>query len=157
MPGPSRTPTAILEARGSTLAKGREAAEPSDAVEVPPMPREVSEDKDAREHWEYIAPRLVNRRTLAAAELGMLAGMCLEWGEYVRSIRAIAKLVKSRKAYKGHLIDHPRVVRKGAFERYSKAAIQFGLTPSAKSRVQVTPEPKVEKVRQQTPALRIAQ
>lgn len=157
MPGPSRIPLELLKARGSTLVKDRAAAEPTDAVELPPLPAEVAADKEAKAHWEYITPRLVVRRTVAAADLGLLAGMCLEWAEYVRAVRNIAKLVKSGKSYKGHLIDHPRVVRRGAFERYSKAAIQFGLTPSAKSRVQAEPPAKIEKPKDTTPRLRIAQ
>src|SRR4051812_27695787 len=126
MSGPARTPTQILSQRGSWRGQRRQNTEPVDAVAAPAAPAFLS--TVAREHWAYIVPVLLGRQTIFEACVGPLTLMCLEWAECVEAYEALAKLKRSRKAYKGHLIDHPRVRIKGAFDRYTKMAIQFGLT-----------------------------
>lgn len=151
--GPAPTPTKILKARGSWRGDENEL-EPDDAVAAPKIPAGLN--GAARTHWKWIVPRLLIRRTLSEVDLGFLAIMCIEYAEYMEAMRSLAKLKKTGENYKGHLIDHPRVVMKGCFDRYSKAAIQFGLSPSAKARVQATPEKTVAKKVEDQPVLRIA-
>jgi P27 family predicted phage terminase small subunit len=152
MPGPPRTPNEILTARGSWLAKDRAEAAPQDELAAPEMPAGLS--KEARQHWQYIVPRLLTRRTISTSDVGHLVGMCMWWGEFTRAGAAVAKLAK--KPFKGHLIDHPRVVMRSAWEQYSKAAARFGLTPADKSRVQAAPEEKKPEKKPAVPVLRIA-
>lgn len=152
--GPAKTPTALLQARGNPHAKSAAATEPIDAVAAPSMPEGLSEAATA--HWRFIVPRLLQRRTLSEADLGMLVSMCVEYGEYVEAIADLEKLKKSQESYKGHLIDHPRVRMKGAFERYKQGADRFGLSPSAKARVQAEPAPTPKKEKPAVPMLRIA-
>lgn len=82
--------------------------------------------------------------------------MCVEWAEYMEAVGELEELKKSDKGYKGHMIDHPRARMRGAFERYSKAAIQFGLSPASKARVQSTPQDEPQPQTDETPTLRIA-
>lgn len=70
----------------------------------------------------------------------MLAMMCVDYAEHEEATIALAKLKRSGRNYKGHMIDHPRARIRASNERYMKAAIQFGLSPAAKSRVQAMPE-----------------
>lgn len=151
--GPAKTPSIMLKARGSWRGDENEL-EPSDEVAAPEIPAGLN--KAAREHWEWIVPRLLTRRTLSEVDLGFLAIMCIEWAEYMLAMKDLEKLKKQKGNYKGHLIDHPRVRMKGCFDRYSKAAIQFGLSPSAKARVQATPEQPAAKNIESQPMLRIA-
>ncbi len=144
----------MLIARGNPHVERTSAAEPISAVAAPDVPEGLNDA--ARAHWDYIVPRLILRRTISPEDLGLLAAMCIEWAEYIEAVGKLAKLKKSGKSYKGHLIDHPRVVIKGSFDRYSKSAIQFGLSPSAKARVQATPEEKKPKAAPAEPMLRIA-
>lgn len=109
------------------------AGEPIDTVAAPDCPLELS--PDAKAHWDFIVPQLLKRRTLTEADMGMLAMMCVEYAEYMSAVHDLRTLVESKKKFKGCIVDHPRVRIKGAFERYSKAAIQFGLSPAAKARV----------------------
>jgi P27 family predicted phage terminase small subunit len=152
MPGPARTPQAILEARGSWLAKDRAKTDPHDDVRAPEPPRWLS--KVGREHWTFIVPLLIARRTISAADFGHLVGMCEWWAEYVGAIAALRKLGK--KSFKGHLLDHPRVRQRSAWEQYTKAAQRFGVTPADKTKVNAAPpaKPKVDKPT--VPVLRIA-
>jgi P27 family predicted phage terminase small subunit len=149
--GPARTPTTLLAARGSALAKGRQQTEPGDEVAAPEMPPGLSEAAAA--HWDYIVPKLLARRTISPADVGFLAVMCIEFAEYMEA-QAELQSIKGQK-YDGHLMDHPRVRMKSAFERYSKSAVQFGLSPAAKSRVTVA-EPKKQKKVVEGAALKIA-
>lgn len=152
MPGPPRTPTKILDARGSWLAKQRAADEPDDNVAAPEMPRDMGDE--AERHWNYIVPKLLSRRTLTPSDFGFLVGMCQWWGEYARAAARVAKLDKS--PFKGHVVDHPRVVMRSAWEQYSKAAARFGLSPADKSRVQAASEAKLPDAKPSFPILRIA-
>ena len=135
--GPAPTPSVVKEARGSWRAK-ENAAEPVVAVAAPPCPQGLP--AAAKKHWKWIVPQLIARRTLSAADLGFLAAMCIEWADYMEAVADVAELKASRQEYEGRLVDHPRFRQKGAFERYSKAAVQFGLSPASKARVVAEPE-----------------
>jgi P27 family predicted phage terminase small subunit len=151
MPGPARTPTAILQARGSWRAADRAKTEPQDDVQAPAAPKWLS--KEAKAHWKFIVPILLSRRTLSVADLGHLVGMCEWWAEYVR---AAARLNTWRSRYYVNPVDHPRVRMRSAWEQYSKIAQRFGLTPADKTKVNAAPpaKPKVDKPT--VPVLRIA-
>lgn len=113
-----------------------------DTVEAPPRPADLGDI--AAEHWSEIVPRLVARRTLTVADVGHLVGMCEWWEEFVVAREQLRELRRTKAKYKGHLIDHPGPRMRSAWEQYSKAAQQFGLTPAAKSRVQAGDEAKPE-------------
>jgi P27 family predicted phage terminase small subunit len=104
-----------------------------DEVAAPDCPLELS--PDAKKHWDWIVPRLLKRRTLSEADMGLLAMMCVEYVEYMSAVHDLRTQVESKLPFKGCIVDHPRVRIKGAFERYSKAAMQFGLSPASKARV----------------------
>ena len=153
--GPAPTPTAHLKARNSWRADERKN-EPMDVSASPDMP--IGMPKAAQDHWRLIVPQLIARGTLSKVDLGMLAAMCCEWAEYIGAIQAIEKLKKSKQTFKGHMIDHPRAIKNGAYDRYKQAADRFGLSPAAKARVQANPPEKPKAVEQHTglPPLRIA-
>jgi P27 family predicted phage terminase small subunit len=154
VPGPAPTPTSLLVARGNPHAKSRQKYEPIERTSAPEPPDFLS--PEARAEWDYIVPRLVARGTVTASDRGLLAIMCIELAEYAEACREIAELKASGESYKGHLIDHPRVRKNGAFDRYNRAQIQFGLSPSAKARVQAAPPEKVDEPKPERPKLRIA-
>lgn len=132
--GPAPKPTALRIATDGNTERYKRKHEPEDIVAAPNAPAFLSDAASA--HWRYIVPRLLGRRTLTEADLGLLAMMCTEYAEYESACVDLAALRESGRGYKGHMIDHPRARMRGAFERYSKAAIQFGLSPAAKCRVQ---------------------
>ena len=56
MPGPPRTPTRILELRGSwRAAVRRKRGEPTPEPGEPPMPACVADDAEARDEWQRVA------------------------------------------------------------------------------------------------------
>jgi P27 family predicted phage terminase small subunit len=152
--GPAKTPSVILTARGSWRG-GENASEPVATVAAPVMPIWLS--KAAKEHWEFIVPQLLERRTLSVADLGLLAMMCTEWAEYQTASKELDKLRKSGRDFHGTAADHPRRRMESAFDRYKHAADRFGLSPSAKARVQSEPEPRKKPAVTTEPQLRIAQ
>jgi P27 family predicted phage terminase small subunit len=103
----------------------------ADAVESPECPSWLK--GESRREWFRVVPILLARKTLGQADFGHLAGMCDWWGQYVMARLRVRKL--GSKSYKGHLMDHPRVVMNTAWKEYSKAAQQFGLSPASKARV----------------------
>lgn len=73
--GPKKTPTRILELRGSPLAKRRQGeVTPAALEDVPPCPDRVQ--GKARELWESEAPTMVAVGTLTALDLHTFERWC---------------------------------------------------------------------------------
>ena len=72
MPGSPRTPTRILELRGSRRAAvRRKRGEPTPEPGEPPMPAWVADDAEARDEWRRVAPHLVARGLLAPCDMAV--------------------------------------------------------------------------------------
>ncbi|HYF34555.1 MAG TPA: phage terminase small subunit P27 family [Prosthecobacter sp.] len=110
-----------------------------DEVLAPDPPTAMSEA--ALAEWDYIVPKLLRRRTLSEADRGLLAMMCIEYAEYMEAVEELKVLKESKQPFKGCIVDHPRVRMRASYERYSKSAMQFGLSPASKARVQATEKP----------------
>lgn len=119
-------PTAILRARGSWRADNdahkREPKLPAGHPERPKMLSKVAADE-----WDRIVGQLVSTGVLSELDRGALACLCEAWAEVVASLDALKRNPHGRN----------NVSRKRfALSEYFKAAAQFGMTPSARSRVQ---------------------
>lgn len=104
-----------------------------DEVVAPECPLELS--PAAKAEWDRVVPLLIKRRTLCEVDRGLLAMLCIEYAEYMLAVHDLRELTEKKKKFKGCIVDHPRVRIKGAYERYSKAAMQFGFSPASKARV----------------------
>lgn len=123
-PGPPRTPTSVLEKRGSWLVKDRKMTEPQPERGRPTCPNALKDD--ARKLWRKLVPMLD-----AMGVLTRIDGTVLE--------RYCVLMVKWR-----HNEAHPteKSFDKGLRlnEALLKLEVQFGLTPSARARLQVLPK-----------------
>jgi P27 family predicted phage terminase small subunit len=135
--GPAPTPSSILAARGSWRAK-QNPDEPADDVVAPDPPKWLK--GEGRTHWNYLVPILLTRRTISLADFGALVKLCQAWQDSLSARKAIEAM--GDQPYQGHAIDHPRAVMAAADKAYRDLAIQFGLTPSAKSRVNAASQDK---------------
>lgn len=125
-------PTALLERQG-TLRKCRRRGEP----EVPPgcpEPPAWLTDEVAVEEWEYTVEHLGGYGILTAADRTALAMYCQEVANYVAARQTIAKLSPE---------DAARAVRRtgAAFDRATKLAREFGMTPSSRAGLHVQAKP----------------
>lgn len=140
--GPKATPTAILKLRG-THRKGRTRAEPVPKGEAPAPPEWLL--PAAREEWERLRPELVHMRLLTAVDWGQFAAYCQCWARWQDAEIAIAEqgttidiLDKEGWVKYTQISPHVTIAHK-CLERLNKLAAEFGLTPSARSRLGAVP------------------
>lgn len=139
MPGPPRTPTPILKARGSWLAKTRDG-EMSLPVEAPDCPDWLP--AEAKAEWGRIVPQLVVAGVIATVDRALLMAYCEAVAEFVKMAKRIekdgqfAKTKEREDGSGGNVIQHPALaVRNRARATMLQLAQQFGLSPSARARI----------------------
>ena len=138
--GPAPTPTNILKARGSWKVNERKD-EPEYETVKPKMPAWL--DKEAKKEWRQIAPQLANARVLTKVDCIALARYC--------------QLVSRWKQAEIFLIEHgmtyvdkfksthpfPQIkISKDCADQLLRMEHEFGLTPSARTRIKAAPETK---------------
>jgi P27 family predicted phage terminase small subunit len=143
--GPARTPTKVLQLRG-TYRKDRHgdpAGEPEFELvtEMPPPPGFL--DEMAAFEWHRVGPELIEKQLLTVADMAAFTLYCINVSRVVACEREIAKDGLTIETPQGFLQAHPMIsVGRQAGAEVRKFAQEFGLTPSARSRVKATPAPK---------------
>lgn len=112
-------------------------------------------NSDAKREWKRVARSLELLGLLSDIDRGALAAYCQSYGIEAAASRAIDKHMRSDDGRKwgmlvatpsGALIQHPLVgVARRARLDMVKFAAEFGMTPSARSRVKVEPGEKGSK------------
>lgn len=140
MPGPSRTPKKILEARGSWLAKVRQG-EPEPPVERPSCPAFLK--GEAKREWNRQCVQLRRLGIIAKCDRAVLAAYCLAWEEFIEAEAWIAQHGHTTVTENGYVTTHPLVyVRNNAADRLLKLSDRFGFSPAARARVRTEKPPK---------------
>jgi P27 family predicted phage terminase small subunit len=141
---PKPTPTAVLKLRGSTLiSKRRETAEVKGLYGTPECPDWL--DAEAKAAWNQLVPMLVGMNVLTRVDANALARYCRLWSRW----RKMEAFIED----KGEM--YPLRGEDGGvkcFQQWPQVAIahrlalqlvkleqEFGLTPSARARIQLTP------------------
>lgn len=138
MPGPQKTPTAELEARGSWRAKAR-GKEPVATEGVPDCPEWLT--GEAKAEWDRQIVDLPQRKLMSKSYRAALAMYCEAWGTYVGALADIAANGHTYITDKGNEVQRPIVgIMHKAFERAMKMGQQFGFSPSSKAGLQVEQE-----------------
>jgi P27 family predicted phage terminase small subunit len=141
MPGPPRTPTKILELRGSWLAKKRRRREPQPppAQGTPRCPQWL--EPSAKAVWRQLAPRLAQLGLLTPLDVFAFARYCEHYAEWQRC-REFIHDHGSRYAVRdesGQVVA-VRLFPEAIQERmHSKLLVdierEFGLTPAARAKL----------------------
>jgi P27 family predicted phage terminase small subunit len=131
--GPKRTPTKILERRGSTTTYER-GAEPEVAAEYPDPPEWLQ--AKPREYWAKLAPMLVGMGVLGKPYTVAYALLVDAIADYVDMTEQAAKVPAVAVSSAGARYQEPLVgMRNKAWQRVLVALREFGATPSAISSV----------------------
>ena len=141
MIGRPPTPSALKLLAGNPGKRPINQDEPKLELAEPPCPEHL--DDVARREWKRIVPILMRMRVLTEADEIQLANLCQT---YSTMIDAQTKLKQAGMLYKskgGFVQANPLfgVVMK-CLNVISKLSSEFGLTPSARVRLQAMPEPK---------------
>ena len=100
--------------------------------------------KDGAAEWERICEMLHRAGVMTAVDRGALAAYCQAYGRWAQAERALAVVAERDgvgaglviKTKGGNMIQNPLVgVANRALELMLKAAVEFGMTPSSRTRV----------------------
>jgi P27 family predicted phage terminase small subunit len=136
-PGRAPIPTALKIAAGNPGHRPINADEPAPPAAVPRCPAHLT--GAAREEWKKRAPALAKLGLLTTLDTAALEMLCAAYGEWREAMAEMAKSKPVLKTSGGNLIQHPYLaIANRARADYLRFAIQFGFTPSARTRIKAT-------------------
>ena len=146
--GPRPTPTKILSNRDSWRAKINEG-EPIPVVEDVDKPEIFGVNDLASEAWDTFSTDLKNMGLFHSCDRHALIAMCFTWSNWWTAQEFISlrgQHYTHDDKYRGKIIrTFPQVaVAQAEFKNLIRMFQEFGLTPSARSNVQVAPNTKSE-------------
>jgi len=138
--GPKPKPTALKVLQGNPGKRALPKGEPKpDAERLPSAPRWLSDE--ARREWKRIAPRLHRLGLLTELDGLALAMLCETLAQYVAAKEIVEREGLLAVSDKGNSYQNPATgLMTQARGELLKWAREFGMTPSARSRIVVDTE-----------------
>ncbi len=137
MRGRKPKPTVLKILEGNPGRRPLNEREPQAPAEVPECPDFL--DDEARAEWFRMAPVLEEMGVLTPADRAALAAYCTAYSRWVtaeRQVQRLGTIVKS--PLKNFPMKSPYLtVADQALETMRKFMVEFGLTPSSRSRIRV--------------------
>jgi len=110
--------------------------EPKPNVVIPPPPDHL--DGPALEEWHRITAELKTLRIITAIDRAVLVAYCQAWGDYVKACGEVEKEGEVLFSDKGNAYQNPWMgIKTSAMDRMLRISSEFGMTPSARSRLKV--------------------
>lgn len=133
--GPAPLPTAVKVLRGNPGKRRLNDREPQPGAErLPSAPRWMGEE--ARRQWRKVAGPLHRCGLLTEIDALALAMLCEAFAQYIKAKETVDTDGMLLTGATGNLYQHPAVsLMKGARVEILKWAREFGMTPSARSRI----------------------
>lgn len=128
-------PTAVKKLAGNPGKRALNPKEPKIPAGAPPCPRHLG--KAAKAEWKRIIKELVDTGIATKVDMAALAAYCVAYGHWIEA----EKMIKDPKNWtittdKGNEIQSPWVgMANNLRNQVVKFASEFGMTPSARSRV----------------------
>lgn len=136
--GPAQTPTAILAARGSWLAKTRQD-EPI-AAGAPLRPAWLTGAAEI-EAWNFVCPLIAGMNVAGAADTNAIARYCRLFARWRECEDFVTKHGMTDENFK----EYPQVGRAARLaDQLLKLEQQFGMTPSARAAMAVRTDGKAK-------------
>ena len=139
-------PTMLKLMTGNPGKRAIPKAEPQVAAGLPSAPTFLSDEAQAE--WRRVSQELFDARLLSDIDRAALAAYCQAYGRWAQAEKAIAGMAKNDqltgalmiRTTNGNAIQNPLVgtANKAAADMIRYAA-EFGMTPSARSRIAVGP------------------
>lgn len=131
--GPAPRPTALKLLNGDRESRiNREEPIPRDALPIPP--RKISDD--VREIWDYTLRELNAMGIAAAADRDALVCYCEAVVTHRKASEMVAASTVLVKGLHGGLVRNPALaIQRDAAHTIRALAQEFGLTPSARTRI----------------------
>lgn len=137
-------PTHLKLITGNPGKRAPRRSEPKPPLDEPTPPPHLSDE--AKVEWGRVMGQLVNCGLMTQIDRAALAAYCQAYGRWVQAERALARMAERDlltaalmiKTTQGNMIQNPIVgTANKALELMLRAAAEFGMTPSARSRIDV--------------------
>ena len=147
MARPKREPTALKLLKNNPGKRPLPKNEPKPKVKIPTAPGHLP--GPAKTEWKRVSKELYNLGLLSGVDRAALAAYCQCYARWRRAETELNKLEKSSKSIhgalvsvtsNGNLIQNPLVgIANTAMKDMIKYAAEFGMTPSARTRIEASP------------------
>lgn len=95
----------------------------------------------ARQMWDELAPMLEDSGVASPADVPALAALCYAWDGFRCAVDVLAAEGQFTQGSMGQLVRHPAATAaEKSLEQFHKFAAKFGLTPSDRARLSVSPD-----------------
>lgn len=140
--GPKPKPTQLKVVSGTARPDRENKAEPKVKVSIPSVPSHLS--AEAKAEWRRVCKEMHQAGILSELDRGGLAAYCQAYGRWVQAEQALARMADRDKVNyglmikttSGNAIQNPLVGSANkAMADMVKYAAEFGMTPSARSRI----------------------
>jgi P27 family predicted phage terminase small subunit len=138
-------PTAVKKLRGNPGKRKLDKSEPKVPAGAPEMPRDLP--RAAAREWKRILPELRQLGVLSTIDRAALAAYChayARWFEAEKHVRRYGVVVKEQILLMGVPTGYVRIkknpavtVSEGAMKLMKSFLVEFGMTPSSRSRVRI--------------------
>ncbi len=140
-PGPKPKPTELKRRAGNPGGRPLNIHEPQPGKAKPRCPVFLS--PQAKREWKKALPKLYDAGLLTEIDGYVFGLLCEAWASWQGALVKLrdtgGAVLVSRKT--GSYYQNPWVhERNKAFDQFLKLAAEFGMTPSARSRIRVSPE-----------------
>lgn len=129
-------PTALKKLQGNPGKRPLNKYEPKPDNTKPRCPSHLN--ASAKAEWKRMATKLHDIGLLTYIDKAALAAYCQAYGRWVEAEKVVKKTGILYTTEKGNIIQHPSVgVANTAMRDMMKYASEFGMTPSARSKIKV--------------------
>jgi len=136
MAGRKPKPTALKRLEGNPGKRPLNEQEPEFRREIPYCPRHLS--PVAKREWHRIVKELHSAGLLTVVDRAPLAAYCQLYARWVKAEKELETASLVITTEKGFALPNPLVgIANGALEGMRKFLIEFGMTPSSRSRLHV--------------------
>ncbi len=133
--GPAPKPTALKALAGNPGKRSLNRREPQPKPGLPRCPAQLSEE--AKREWKRISKELATLGLLTRLDRAALAAYCQAWGRWLEAEERLRQHGVIVKSPNGFPVQSPYLaVANKAMAQMSKLLVEFGLSPSSRSRIQ---------------------
>ena len=141
MRGTKPTPTKLKILKGNPGRRPLNDKEPDPEVKIPEPPDHLT--VTARGEWDRISKVLYNLGLISEIDRTALAAYCQLYGRWKDAEDAINRSGMIIKTTNGNIIQSPMVgIANRSLELMKQYLVEFGMTPSSRTRVKVADKPK---------------
>lgn len=139
MAGRKPIPTNLHILRGFPGKRPVNGNEPKFRAKIPPCPKHLGDE--SRKEWRRISRELDDAGLLTIVDRAALAGYCAaygRWAEAEEKVREHGTIIKSKNGFP--IMSPYLVIANKAWDQMFKALVEFGMSPSSRSRIHVSPK-----------------